>query len=45
LASLPLLFVYHLSCGFAVGVGLLGHVTRRPGPAWTTLAVRRTGVV
>ncbi|HEY8002792.1 MAG TPA: glycosyltransferase family A protein [Phenylobacterium sp.] len=44
LAALPLLLVYHLSCGLAVGVGLLGHFTRRPGPAWTTLAVQRTGV-
>lgn len=33
LATLPLLFVYHVSCGVAVAVGLAGHWTRGPRTA------------
>lgn len=42
LAALPLLFVYHLSCGVAVGVGVFGHFTRR-GSGWRVLAAQRAG--
>ncbi|WP_372784722.1 glycosyltransferase family 2 protein [Phenylobacterium sp.] len=33
LAALPLLFVYHLSCGLAVVLGVAGYLVGRRGPA------------
>jgi hypothetical protein len=33
-AALPLLFVYHVSCGLAVALGVAGHLMRWPGAPW-----------
>jgi hypothetical protein len=33
-AALPLLFVYHVSCGLAVALGLAGHLVQGPGSPW-----------
>jgi hypothetical protein len=33
-AALPLLFVYHVSCGLAVAFGLAGHLMQWPSSSW-----------
>ena len=33
-AALPLLFVYHVSCGLAVALGLAGHLMQWPSSPW-----------
>ena len=33
-AALPLLFVYHVSCGIAVALGFAGHLTQWPSSSW-----------
>jgi hypothetical protein len=33
-AALPLLFVYHVSCGLAVALGLAGHLMQWPSVPW-----------